>query len=81
MPTMRHRVNRTQRVRVTPEAVAAFHAGDAMELHRLLRLKPWQASPLDAVGDCPYSANSAGGASWQDSVDLRAALLEGLHLD
>lgn len=38
---------------VTPEAVEAFRAGDWIGLHRALRLKPWQASPLDATTDEP----------------------------
>lgn len=81
MPTIRHRIPRTQRVRLGLEAVAAYRAGDEMELHRVLRLRPWQVSPLHAVGDCPYSSNSAGGKTWADSVLLREALLDGLHLD
>jgi len=32
--------------RVTPEAVAAFKAGDYQSLHRALGLKPWEPSPL-----------------------------------
>ena len=31
---------------VTAEVVAAWRAGDYLALHRALRLKPWQASPL-----------------------------------
>jgi hypothetical protein len=74
MPTKRMRVNRTQRTRITPEAVAAYRAGDKGELHRLLRLPPWQASPLDAEGECPFPRTSSGHLTWQDSVDLREAL-------
>ncbi|RLA18789.1 MAG: hypothetical protein DRQ56_06755 [Gammaproteobacteria bacterium] len=74
MPTKRCRVNRTQKTRITAEVVAAYRAGDETELHRLLRLPPWQISPLEAEGECPYSRNAAGNGTWQDSVDLREAL-------
>ncbi len=74
MPTKRMRVNRTQRTRITPDAVAAYRAGDETELDRLLRIPPWQVSPLEAEGACPYSRNAAGHGTWADSVDLREAL-------
>lgn len=75
MATLRRRKHTQQSGRVTAEAVDAFDAGDRERLHRELRLPPWQASPLEAEGDCPWSPGSAGGFTWADSVALRAALV------
>ncbi len=74
MGTIRRRT-RTERVRVTSEAVAAFNNGDAAALHRALRLPPWQASPLIAEGECPWPPGSGGHTTWADSQALRAELL------
>ena len=73
MGTLRRR-NRTQRQRVTDEAVAAYTSCDHAVLQRALRLPPWQVSPLEADGPCPYSEGSGGGGTWADSVPLRKAL-------
>lgn len=59
---------------ITVEAVAAYRAGDWLGLHRALGLKPWQPSPLDAVGECPWNGNSAGATFWPLAVELRAEL-------
>lgn len=74
MTTKRRRVTRGLAQRITPEAVAAFVAGDRMQLHRELRLKPWQESPLDAIGESPWPATSAGGSTWPESVQLAIEL-------
>lgn len=76
MATLRKRVTRNQRTRITPECVVAFQAGDEVELHRLLRLPPWQVSPIQATGECCYGKTTAGYATWQDSLALRQALEE-----
>jgi hypothetical protein len=34
---------------ITQEAVDAFKRADWIGLHRALRLKPWEASPLDSA--------------------------------
>jgi hypothetical protein len=73
MPTKR-RTPKTRDHPITPEAVAAYRAGDALALHRALNLKPWTASPLDAGGACPWSPGSGGAETWQLAVDLRAEL-------
>lgn len=71
----RKRQNRNiARNRITPAAVEAFKAGNRLELHRALNLPPWQASPLDAVGVCPWPEQSAGALSWASSVRLREEL-------
>lgn len=71
----RKRQNRNiARSRITPAAVEAYRAGNRLELHRALNLPPWQASPLDAVGACPWPPSSAGGRTWADSVRLREGL-------
>ena len=74
MPAKRQRKPRKLRVRVTPAAVAAYKAGDWLTLHRELHLKPWQASPLEAFGECPWLRGSAGARTWQDSISLRNEL-------
>lgn len=60
--------------RITPEAVAAYRAGDELALHRALRLRPWQASPIGAVGPCPWPPGTGGHESWALAVELRAEL-------
>ena len=45
MPTKR-RVDKARRHRISAEAVAAYRAKDCNALHRALRLRPWEASPL-----------------------------------
>ena len=71
----RKRQNRNiARNRITPAAVEAYRAGNRLELHRALNLPPWQASPLDAVGACPWPPSSAGGRTWAKALELRGAL-------
>jgi len=60
-------------VQVTPQAVAAFKAGDWRALHQELRL-PWLPSLLDLAGDCPWPPGSAGEATWEPSVALHEVL-------
>lgn len=62
------------RTRITPAAVEAFKAGDVAELRKALQLRPWETSPLDAVGVCPWPERSAGALSWASSVRLREEL-------
>lgn len=59
---------------VTPAAVAAYRAGDRDALRRELCLKPWQPTPLEVDGRCPWPEGSAGAKAWPASVALRAAL-------
>ncbi len=60
--------------RITPDAVAAFRAVDWLALHRALGLKPWEMSPLDVSGECPYPPGSGGGESWPMALALRDEL-------
>lgn len=62
------------RTRITPAAVEAFKAGDVAELRKALQLRPWETSPLDAVGVCPWPPSSAGGRTWAKALELRGAL-------
>jgi hypothetical protein len=58
MPTRRKRVPRAQQSRtITPEAVAAWRAGDYWGLHRALGLKIWQMP--DWGGDPPADPPSS----------------------
>lgn len=71
----RRRITRNlARGRITPAAIAAFQDGDPVTLHSALNLPPWKASPLAAVGPCPWPAGTAGAMAWPDSVSLREAL-------
>jgi hypothetical protein len=74
MTTIRRRTRSQQAGRITPEAVAAFNAGDHATLKHALRLPPWQVSPLDAEGACPYPSLTAGAVTWLDSSTLRNQL-------
>lgn len=60
--------------RITAEAVAAFRAGDWIGLHRALRLRPWEASPLDAATDTPIRGGQPYVDSWAQARELRLAL-------
>ncbi len=73
MPVRRSQVRRAEHT-ITGEAVAAYRALDRVALHRALGLKPWEASPIDATGDCPWSTGSAGERTWDKVVRLRAEL-------
>jgi hypothetical protein len=47
MPTRRTPIQRRHRnILISDPAIAAYVAGDYHALHRALRLRPWQASPL-----------------------------------
>jgi hypothetical protein len=74
MATKRTRKSRNLRARVTPAAVAAYRAKDYAALHLELRLAPWEVSPLDAWGDCPWPSRTGGGDTWDQAVQLRAEL-------
>lgn len=74
MPIKR-RLNKCREYRVTREAVEAFHAGDAVTLHRALGLKPWQPSPLEA--DTPNPPDWASGPwaeAWPIAHELRGKM-------
>ena len=76
MPTKRLKRNRPLAAKITPAAVEAYQSGDRCELHDELRLKPWQASPLDVEGPCSYPEGSMIAISWSEIQALRAALEE-----
>jgi hypothetical protein len=74
MPVKR-RVAKVREYRITPEAVAAFRAGDDTALCRLLGIRPWQASPLDATGPLPaWATDGPYAASWETARQLRYEL-------
>lgn len=74
MPIKR-RLAKERAHRITPEAITAFVAGDAIRLHRLLGLRPWQPSPLavDASASPPLDG-TAWAASWSLAVELQREL-------
>lgn len=70
----RRRTRNLARGRITPAALAAYREGDMRALHKALNLPPWQASPVAAIGLCPWPSGTAGATSWPDSLALREAL-------
>jgi hypothetical protein len=76
MPTKRAPLKREQRQRVTPEAIAAFAAGDWSALHDALALKPWQQSPLHAVTPEPPDSITSEfyREDWRAAHELRREL-------
>ena len=63
MTTKRTRIRRPQKRRITPEAIAAWHACDYNALHIALGLRVWEASPLPEciieIGVCEDKLPSA----------------------
>jgi hypothetical protein len=75
MPTKR-RIAKGRDNRITPEALAAFAAGDWMGLHQALGLRPWQPSPLDTVTPQPpaYARHRPLADAWPLAFELRCKL-------
>ena len=76
MPVKR-RVQKSRAHRITPEAVAAFTAGDHCALHRALGLKPWEASPVDP--NIEHLEAPMGGQAWRESWPRAQALRKELE--
>lgn len=77
MPTKRTKRARPLAAKITPVAVEAYRAGDRRALHRQLRLKPFQVSPLDVhEGPCPFHPSYVASETWAHMQALRAALEE-----
>lgn len=76
MTTKRKPIDRRQRLRISPEAIAAYQAEDFMRLHNALGLNPWDASPLDVgpLETCPYPNSNAIAMSWGTVQELRRLL-------
>lgn len=78
MPVKR-RLPKSREHRVTPEAIAAFEAGDYHGLHRALGLRPWEESPLPAsitaLGVDPDSRPDWATDFWPRAVELQGELL------
>lgn len=89
MPTKRTRRIRGIEELITPAAVAAFKAGDYLALHRALRLRPWEASPLpretEALGvddgPCQWGPNTLYGESWPRAQELQRRLMTAAGLE
>jgi hypothetical protein len=79
---LKRRLPKGREHRITPEAVAAFAAGDYMRLHRALGLRPWEASPLPLEvtalgvdqGDPPKD-RSMWAQSWPQAQELQRELM------
>jgi hypothetical protein len=66
---------------ITLAALEAFVIGDRAALHGALNLKPWHVSPLDAVGECPWRAGTAGALGWPLAVSLRTEIMHAIDGD
>lgn len=77
MPTKRTRRARSTRQWITPQAVKHFRAGAWIELHRELKLKPWEWSPLDVTntGPAPEFHNDEK-HGWERAQEMRRELME-----
>jgi hypothetical protein len=79
VPSKRQRVARqVARRRITPAAVTAFKAGDAVALERALGIPPWAVSPLDVDEPDPpdWSTPGVWRDTWPEAWALREALEE-----
>lgn len=79
MATKRVRVSRMPEAQITEKVIEAFLAGDYLALHRALRLRPWQWSPLpveiSALGvDYGPAPDYANAAEWRRAQELRRAI-------
>jgi hypothetical protein len=74
---VKRRVGKARAHPITPEAVEAYRAGDRGALHRVLGLKPWEASPFfpDGPDDVsPWPEGSGGARSWPQALELKEQL-------
>ena len=74
---------------ISPEAIAAYEAGDFHALHRALDLRTWEISPLpievSALGVDPDDRpddrdGSPWAASWRQAMELQRRLSEAVEL-
>ena len=77
MPTRRRPKPQFIPHRITPAAVQAFRAGDALRLHDVLALSDWQVSPLDVDVAHGEGEPTAWGHSFVLARELRAVLMRG----
>jgi hypothetical protein len=78
MPAKRTKA-KDRRLRITPEVVAAYRAGDEVLLDGLLGLKPWEASPIginSADQPSPWPPGAGGASSWPQAIELWKQLEE-----
>ena len=70
---------------ISPEAIAAYEAGDFHTLHRALDLRAWEISPLpievSALGVDPDDPpddrdDSPWATSWRQAMELQRRLIE-----
>ena len=64
MPSTRKRKSRRAGARITPAVIEAFIAGDKPTLDRLLGIKPWMPSPLEADSPEPPEWSKRDGTAW-----------------
>lgn len=57
---------RRQLPHITEEALAAYQIGDYLALHRALKLKPWEPSPL-SLADSPLGVDQGSPPEWMTS--------------
>ena len=76
MPVKR-RKSKMKALQLTPEAFAAFDAGDKNALRRALKLPHWHASPLDTnlAGPASYGPETCWAISRPDALEIRRDIL------
>jgi hypothetical protein len=67
------------RHRITPEAVAAYEAGDDRALAAALGLRPWEVSPLRVHQGAPPGGPTAWAASWPRAQQLQREIEKALR--
>jgi hypothetical protein len=73
LPAIRECLNEDFDLLATEIKTLKLHAGDDDKLRSLLGLKPWEISPLDAVGECRYPSGCAGALSWPPGCSTSCA--------
>lgn len=73
----KRRIEKVKEYRITEAARDAWQAGDVRALHLALGLRPWEPSPLEIEGPCPWRAGTVGAQSWDRIAELRDVLAQG----
>jgi hypothetical protein len=84
MPTNRTPIHRRPTSHISYEAVEAWKRADFVALHRLLRLRPWESSPLPveitrlgvSQNDTPENCGPEWDASMPKAIALQWQLLQ-----
>ena len=68
------------RINLSPEAYAAFEAGDEEALRAAIGQKPWEISPFDAgPKPAPYDDTEWRLPYWRKAREIRLELMRGIR--